>query len=964
MSKRPSSDDEWDLHKDEIRKLFIEEDRKLSDVVILMTQQHGFRRTKAQYERVLKRWGMKKYDTKEDWLFVAERVKERKAQGRKSHVEVRGASVPISKVKRQISRYEYLLTPFRRPASNWNMTHPYIRVYTPPPSTEAIPTALVAPFYYPDSIAEPVSSDMFINWAELTPWHQFMHFIRILNSNGPVSLLSIPWTTENRISMDYYESASTETKELMTRDQAFTIQEWINDVSMASLLEFDFPIAAVYNDPGSFVPPTPDGSADINVNNMYDLSLRSTQLEFIKLAVNLISNNHDTGRTVPVMVELAKDRRNLSLLKSMLDQKLLTVGAFSEKLLVAAARFQNLPLLRILVQYGVDINSREGGQIFCLYDALACAVEGCDEDMVTYLLDHGADATEHPDDYFPYASMLDFAVEHGNMNIINDMLTPRPNFRFGCPQITLQTLRLATLYGDHRIIQLLVDRNPTLLDKIKSKSWLLSEAAATRETVSTLTYLQNLGMDVTATNEFGEGSALAAACDNANMPLIYHLLNSGADIDGVALGDTRCDEDGIDAPLSGGERLRKIRGKAALHIAVEKNYEKLVHFLLDKGADPNQCCRAYPLQIAAHKGKNTIVKMLLEAGANVNAVPEIYENAYRYGDEPFNLIKDQPAVQLALESGCEGVVFTLIGSGAEIPSGNSEVAVQGMKWNPLRSAMTGGNRRLVLYVMEKADLGRWEPHKSLAECVRKFGCDFARTLIEDGIFTTKALHDPRVLCNAVYEGGREFVERLVFSTKSNLGELPPGYGAAGMALAVRLQEENMIQLFLDAGVKPYDVTCLPIFGEWKSWLREGTSALEEAFVSCNLPIAKMLMEACGTILNDMKQITRNRGILVAYGTAIEIGRPDIVKMILDTGLDVREIDETIGFGPANGPRCSSLQRLLLLCRDWNHRSYEVAETLLEHGAVPNYPADGVVPNYPMPPVTDVQLSRVLQNGAG
>jgi len=36
--------DEWELHKDEIYRLFIIEDRELSEVAELMTQRHGFTR--------------------------------------------------------------------------------------------------------------------------------------------------------------------------------------------------------------------------------------------------------------------------------------------------------------------------------------------------------------------------------------------------------------------------------------------------------------------------------------------------------------------------------------------------------------------------------------------------------------------------------------------------------------------------------------------------------------------------------------------------------------------------------------------------------------------------------------------------------------------------------------------------------------------------------------------------------
>ena len=47
MAGRRSGHDEWDVHRDEIHRLYIEENRKLSEVTALMTQQRGFKRTYA-----------------------------------------------------------------------------------------------------------------------------------------------------------------------------------------------------------------------------------------------------------------------------------------------------------------------------------------------------------------------------------------------------------------------------------------------------------------------------------------------------------------------------------------------------------------------------------------------------------------------------------------------------------------------------------------------------------------------------------------------------------------------------------------------------------------------------------------------------------------------------------------------------------------------------------------------------
>ena len=48
MAGRRAKQDEWEPHKDEIHRLFITEDRKVSEVVELMTQRYGFTRTYAE----------------------------------------------------------------------------------------------------------------------------------------------------------------------------------------------------------------------------------------------------------------------------------------------------------------------------------------------------------------------------------------------------------------------------------------------------------------------------------------------------------------------------------------------------------------------------------------------------------------------------------------------------------------------------------------------------------------------------------------------------------------------------------------------------------------------------------------------------------------------------------------------------------------------------------------------------
>lgn len=65
-----------------------------------------------------------------------------------------------------------------------------------------------------------------------------------------------------------------------------------------------------------------------------------------------------------------------------------------------------------------------------------------------------------------------------------------------------------------------------------------------------------------------------------------------------------------------------LSGRTPLHWATMYKHTSIVKLLLDAGANPNIvnfCCNT-PLHLASMGGKTSIVKLLLEAGTNVNKV--------------------------------------------------------------------------------------------------------------------------------------------------------------------------------------------------------------------------------------------------------------------------------------------------------------------------------------------------------
>ena len=811
--------------------------------------------------------------------------------------------------------------------------------------------ALSPTFHCSESEVVPISEDAFLEWAGHTPWYRFMDFTRMLEINGPPMLLSVPQPHGNQMSLDWSRSTSNMHNELICDSQRSSLQEWIDDIAMASILQFDTIIPEVWINPDRYLPPTRDMKPDINVNNMLDLSLRSTQLEFLKLTIHLISNNIDTIPTVKVIVNLLKDKRNLSLLKSLLEQELLVVEALVEKIFQAAAESGNLPLLRMLVENEAATKLERLCPEYS--DALQSAIEEHHEDTVTYLLDHGVIATGlvfcHSGR--SWKSPLDSAVGYRNMRIIQDLLTPRPSSMFYCPEVNIETFRVAILTSDHDIIQILVDHNPELLDKMNTEPWLLYEAASTHRTVATLMQFQNWGMDITMTDEEGYGSALAVACRHADMVVIQHLLDLGVDVNGIAfgLGYKSVLNDNLEMhpnPLED-RAFDMMRNKTALFIAAEKEDVSLVYLLLSEGANPNQFLDVSPLHIAAMDGNNTIVEALINAGADVNAVvnPSLEESDNPRGDED---IANKTAIHLALERGYQSVVIRLMEGGAIIPNGDLDLPLKGKKWNPLKAAMIGENRRLVNWIMERVNINYWATPSCLAICVRQFGWSFAKALINNGISANNTLNNAGLLCECVYLGDQEAVEALVFDTKASIGELPRGYGATGLAVAVKHGRASMLQVFLGAGVRPYDSTPREVyygksddpFGKAVASIDAGTSALEVAVRSRSLDVLKLLLDACDSMLSDTQQVNRNRGILQAYCLAIETHNWAVLGKFLKAGLNVREIDDTIGLGLVDGC-CTSIQWYMLHTGN-RIPSSEIIDILLDHGADPNTPAEGSV----------------------
>jgi len=228
-------------------------------------------------------------------------------------------------------------------------------------------------------------------------------------------------------------------------------------------------------------------------------------------------------------------------------------------------------------------------------------------------------------------------------------LTARPQFAYDCPRITVYTLRFAILRGDIDTFHYLMERAVHEHDRLRQEPWTLLEAAAFHKDPSTFSAVVKYGLDVTQINESGSGSALAAASASNQLELVRRLYHLGVDISTIAVGFDNDDLVFKNSPnlesllvdsnpdWFGSERrcrldlsLASINGMAALHAAVKNQNREIVEFLISNGANVNQCyyppgyqysCSpVFPLQVATYYGNETLVSMLLDAGADPNSV--------------------------------------------------------------------------------------------------------------------------------------------------------------------------------------------------------------------------------------------------------------------------------------------------------------------------------------------------------
>lgn len=398
-----------------------------------------------------------------------------------------------------------------------------------------------------------------------------------------------------------------------------------------------------------FIPRNPKNGLNCTNDTTCDLLGVNTYLDTLKLFVLVVSNNFAERQTNKLFNWLSEDETAQSIMARLLRQNLVSMKVCAEKLLIPAVEKLDRAMLCLLIELGIDLNTR--GRQSSYKIALCCAAIKQYAEIFELLLEHGADNWHVPteiDDWSRYPSknsLVDFAVERGNVKMLENLLDRElcvvRKHRFD----SVKALELAVLQDRIDMVTMIAHRRPEVRESAKKAPWSLFEAAAPCEGTTMVHALMQAVLDIKASKGI-YGSPLAVAPAMGNVELVHYLIVAGVDLN-------------VNIVKTKGQPNHE-RRKTALQLAIVKGHTRIVHLLLQNGADPNYYRIEYAIQLAAYSGNQAIANMLLRFNARVE--PPLWRTRSAYAQFDVSL----SAICIALETGHLGVVETLSNAGARL----------------------------------------------------------------------------------------------------------------------------------------------------------------------------------------------------------------------------------------------------------------------------------------------------------
>ncbi|KAH8651560.1 ankyrin repeat-containing domain protein [Tricladium varicosporioides] len=822
---------EWLVYKEEIRSLYLIENKSREEVMTAMEKSYGFHASKAQYTRKFDEWGFKKNSTDAKWKFIARKLQKRNLEGKESDTYIDGKLVPRKKVKKEVSRH---------PLPSWQIISiagrspsPLggIEIHTPPREHTPFVKYLHIPWFEFETLVEPQSINSSLdgfyeqsilrshNPSALVPTSQ----VAIITNQNQHEITA-PWDpifddprNDQRIQNSFphiqvREKGASSISALSHDHQARSLFAKILGKSINPNSQ-DY-LSTVTSHLDNILIERQDGEITKNLQKFFGSSTFDITLQLLRYSVYLSSNNLLSENQTDMLLKWVVESGQFAAIAHLIKLKTATTEVFASNILLSAVRINYNSTVRDLIALGVDVNIPGGcyPKKLALLEVVKYLTTKRFWDrrqevevfhLVEFLLEAGADINAKSGPY--NTSPLQEVVFLKHVKLVRTFLSYRtldsladdPNFPY-------PILRKAVRDNDSNQVEILLNMKANL-DALAQLSMItpLQDAASWHDS-DAVQVLLDIGADVDAplgiiyevarkaaveSNELQNlQSAIQIAACRGKVEMVQILLEAGADVDGYPLTQEEYSAYESIADRTIKEDYNYLEG--SFYPDEYDNYPSM-DFEYSDGEYCDEYCTYHPhfywtpLQSAVERKDFVLVRLLLVAGANIEG--------RGLGLTP---------LQLAAFKNETRLVRLLLKHGAAI-----NAPARGYKGRTaLQAAAKNGNTDLI-------------------EVLLNAGSDLNATAGPNSGFTALQI--------AVQTNNIKLVEKLIFLGADVNAAASPIRGLTCLQAAAHMGNSGLVQILLDSGAEVNAAGSI----------KYGFTALQAAARQGDLFITKMLVAA-------------------------------------------------------------------------------------------------------------------------
>jgi ankyrin repeat protein len=618
--------------------------------------------------------------------------------------------------------------------------------------------------------------------------------------------------------------------------------------------------------------------------------MRTPTVEAISMRLLETVAEGETELTLKALIDAGIDKCNLS-------------GSRGGRLLQQAIFHEQKDVAKMLIQSGANVNAKPATGHRCCWTPLGGAAAGDDTDLVRLLLKAGAKVVG-----VGHQCELSLAIEYGSTGVIDLLLEAGANVD-KCEVKDTNTLEWCLSNADmglYHMLALFSQRERTAVtvggvltaaergvpglqsyldgkgysgssEQLETLECALILAVRERSRLGTAKTLLDYGVDPNARRVANQHSPLVQVIsdeDDVNDRLEL-LLDAGADItsQGIILAAFWNKFDIVTFLFEAGADIEEL-GQEVLSGVIWIRNVQVVKLILRLGVDLRQpdASGRFPMQRAAQTGALNILKLVFEAGGDINAPPGGKEHytALHYAAERGNL----QCVRFLIEAGaqvnqlqhCRGM--TLLEACA---SGNDSTKFSSERSQIFRLLLNSGANANGPSIRTRCR--QWNSALT-ALIARSAGDELIQALLNAGadINQSGCGKSARTAIQAAAEVGNLDVIKELLLRRANINApAAMKMGRTALQAACSSEEPNLelIRLLLDHGAEVN--ADAGIYG--------GLTALQGAAIRGHIKIALLLIDH-GAHVNAEPALSEGR---MALDGAAEHGRLDMAKLLLNAG---------------------------------------------------------------------------------